>query len=443
MKAGLALAALPLIGNCAPSERRVIVIGAGIAGLTAARDLQASGARVIVVEARDRIGGRIHTSRAWSDVPVDLGASWIHGTAGNPVTDLARQAGAGTVATSYDSTLLHIDPALRALGAASRGTAGAEAAVGRALAWAERRDADVSLQQALAAVASRLDPVQRAQLDFHVNAAYEQEYAGSAASLSAWSLEEGEEFGGPDVLFPHGYGQLVDHLARGLDVRPGRVVTSVTVTPGGVVAGFADGASLAADEALVTVPLGVLKAGAIAFDPPLSPAKAQGIERLGMGLLNKHWLRFERVFWPPEFDWHEFLSASKGHWAQWVSLARLDDTPVLLAFSAADEAERVEQLGDAAILGEIMAVARRMFGASAPDPVAAQITRWRSDPFARGSYSFHAVGSTPEDRRALARTESGRVHFAGEAQSDLHPGTVHGALISGRNAAASILAGAR
>ena len=96
---------------------------------------------------------------------------------------------------------------------------------------------------------------------------------------------------------------------------------------------------------------------------------------------------------------------------------------------------------DEEILDEIMAVARQMFGQDAPDPVATQFTRWRADPFARGAYSYYAAGSTPDDRKALARTEQDRVHFAGEAQSHLHPNTVHGALLSGQAAAAKIAAG--
>lgn len=418
------------------------MIGAGIAGLSAARELAASGVNVVVVEARDRIGGRIHTSKLWPDLPMDLGASWIHGTKGNPITALAKEAGAQTVATSYDSTLLHIDPALAASGVTSRGTRTAERLFDRAMAWAEEQNSDVSVQTALNAASASLDPARRAQLDFHVNATYEQEYSGSADQLSAWSLEEGEEFDGADVLFPQGYGQLTDHLAHGLDLRLNRAVSTVTTHAKGVTLDFANGEQIEADAALVTVPLGVLKSGDITFNPPLSQRKQQAIQSLGMGLLNKHWLRFDRVFWPPDYDWHEFLSADKGRWSEWVSLAKLGNTPVLLAFSAAEQAEAAEQLPDADILAGIMDTARTMFGSSTPDPVASQITRWRSDPFARGSYSFYAVGSTPEDRRALAQPESQRLFFAGEAQSDLYPGTVHGAYLSGQVAANRILEGA-
>lgn len=432
---------LPATARCSPVPKRVVIVGAGIAGLAAADALRSAGIETIIVEARDRIGGRIHTSKLWPDSPMDLGASWIHGTRGNPVTALAKVAGASMVETSYDSAALYIDPALQAMGVRKSGASKAAAKLDAAMAWAEDQEQDMPIQSALDKVAppGSLSAAERAQLDFYVSSNYEQEYAGSAQQLSASWVEEGKEFGGEDALFPGGYGQIIAHLAKGLDIRLGQMVTTIKTRTAGVTLTLSDGVALEADHVLVTVPLGILKAGKIAFDPPLSAPKQQAIERLGMGLLNKHLLRFDHVFWPKDYDWHEYLSARKGEWSEWVSLAKIHDTPVMMVFSAADHAEKVEKMDDRAIVADIMSTARQMFGSSTPDPVAAQITRWRADPFAGGSYSFYASGSTPEDRKTLAESEAARLHFAGEAQSVDYPGTVHGALLSGRAAARRII----
>lgn len=438
----LAASAFVPAAACSAAVRRpVVIVGAGMAGLAAAVDLRAAGHEVVIVEARARSGGRIHTSRLWPGLPMDMGASWIHHIDGNPVTDLARSAGAEFATTSYESSRLYIDPALAALGVMDGGEADAERLVGRAIGWAGQQPADVSLQSAIDAVApaTTLDAARRAQLNFYLAGAYEQEFAASTAHLSMRSLDDGEEFDGEDALFPNGYGQIIDHLARGMDIRMNQKVTGVRMTRDGATVSLRDGSVLEAGHVLITVPLGVLKTGDIAFDPPLPADKREAIDRLGMGLLNKHWLRFDRPHWDTSVDWHERLTEAKGEWSEWVSLAKLNDTPALLVFSAADHAERVEQMDDAAIVSSIMGAARTMFGSALPDPQAVQISRWRADPFACGAYSFHAVGSGPEQRRILARSEHGRLHFAGEAQNDRYPSTVHGALLSGRAAARAII----
>jgi len=388
---------------------------------------------VTVLEARNRIGGRIHTSRLWQDLPVDLGASWIHGVERNPVTELAAEAGAATVMTSYDSSQLHIAQSLRAVGVRWRGGDWASRVVEDAIEAAERAE-DTSLRAAIDRVSppDRRSAIQRAQLEFHLAGNYEQEYSGAAENLSARNIEDAEEFDGHDVLFPGGYDQITHILARGLDIWLTSTVAQVRWGEGGAEVELSNGETRRTDQVIVTVPLGVLKSGAIRFAPELPGDKRQAIERLGMGLLNKHFLRFDRVFWAPEYDWHELMKETPGRWSQWVSLAKIG-APLLLGFTGADAARAVEPRDDRAIVAEAMEAVRAMFGARAPDPIAWQLTRWSSDPRAGGSYSFNAVGSGRAERDVLARAEAGGVlRFAGEACNSAYPGTVHGALLSGR-----------
>lgn len=419
--------------------RRVIVVGAGLAGLAAARDLQAMGADVQVLEARARIGGRIWTSRLWRDLPMDLGASWIHGTKGNPLTKLADQAGAGLVHTDYDSAM-----ALDAEGQELDLSAAYDLAarmLGQARAKAERLDADVSVKAAVEAtdVWAKADPARLRQLRHVLSGSLEAEYGGSLAEMSGWYYDDSQEFSGPDALFPGGFDQIIRHLARGLDIRTKTVVTGVAQDGAGARLTLRGGERLTADHVIITLPLGVLQAGDITFDPPLSPARQTAISALGMGLLNKCWLRFDRISWPDDVDWIEWLGPRPGGWAQWVSLGQALSAPVLLAFHAADAARDLERQSDAATMDAAHQALKSMFGTRFAAPIAAQITRWSQDPYSRGAYSFHAVGSGPQSRAALGGAEwQGALVFAGEACSPEYWGTAHGAVLSGRLAAKAI-----
>ncbi|SPF80280.1 flavin monoamine oxidase family protein [Pseudoprimorskyibacter insulae] len=430
---GAALAALATKGAAQGAGRDIIVIGAGLAGLSAARDLAAQGHRVTVLEARNRIGGRIWTSRLWSDLPMDLGASWIHGIEGNPITDLAQEAGAKVVPTSYDAALM-----LDASGAAiDPDLAPATKILRRALEAAESHGRDLSVRAALEGSAGWADAGAdlRRLVNHVINSTLEQEHGGAADRLSAWHGDDGDEFDGEDAVFPGGFGQVTEHLARGLSIRLSTPVAALA--PGRVT--LADGTVLRADHVVLTVPLGVLRAGAIDLAEPLAQNRQQAIDTLEMGLLNKVWLRFDKVAWSDDVDWIEWLGPRPGHWAEWLSLTRSLGAPVLLGFRAAAEAAGAEALSDSDTRADATEALRAMFGSSFPAPADLQITRWGRDPWARGSYSFNAVGTTPKTRAALAGSDwDGALWFAGEACETGYFGTAHGAVLSGRSVAQAL-----
>lgn len=406
-----------------------------MAGLGAARALRARGISVFVLEARDRIGGRIHTSRMVPGWPIDLGASWIHGARGNPLTGLADEAGLKRVSTQWEprpvfapgGTRIETDDAWDLT----------EKLLDEARAGAETRESDVSLADAIRGLDGwrELGVRERRLVRYHLNSEIEHEYAADWDQLSTWYFDDVDGFPGPDLIFPDGYGALADHLSNGTPIRTGTVVERIERRREGVRLHTRSGETFSARHALVTVPLGVLKAGDITFTHPLSRARQAAIDSIGMGLINKCCLLFDRPFWPDNADAFAYFGETDGYWAEWLSLSRATGQPSLIGFNAGSATDEIETLDDRQTTARAMDVLRSVFGSSAPAPQAVQISRWRSDPFARGSYSFTAVGSDRASCRALAGADwDGRLVFAGEACHEDHPATVHGAYMSGRDA---------
>jgi monoamine oxidase len=410
-----------------------------MAGLGAARLLHDAGVPVTVIEARDRIGGRTHTSRLWHDLPVDMGASWIHGTRGNPLTALAREQGLKITPTSY-ARAATFDADGRPV-AVAKAEKRAIKLVEAARARVDDADADMSLQAAVEASRAwqALSPAARRIARQAINTRIEHEYSGDWAALSAWHFDAGKDFPGPEAVVTPGFGPVLSHLARGLDLRLGEPVTLLAPTATGVAVTTARGIHHAR-HAIVTVPLAVLRDGRIAFAEPLAPARQRAIDGLGTGLLNKCVLRFDRVFWPPGLDWIGYLGPTETLWAEWTSHLRATGQPLLAGFNAARMADEVEGWDDRTTTASAMAALRAMFGTSVPDPTGSQISRWRRDPFALGAYSFKAVGTRRADRKNLFGPDwEGRLQFAGEATSRDCPATVHGALLTGQATATALL----
>lgn len=424
-----ALAAATLLAGCGgggATGEHVVVVGAGMAGLAAARRLADEGVEVTVIEARERIGGRMWTDTSLG-VPIDLGAAWIHGTDGNPIVGLAAEVGAQTVETDFYDVLLFDD----------RGEVDAVDAQAAFETWdkivdeietlSENAGDSASLADGLAEAADLNDPL----IAWTIRSSIVSEYAADPEDLSLkWFGSEGE-LDGPDLILPGGYDELAQHLARGLTIRRGTEVTRITHDGARVLVDTSQG-PVAADRAIITVPLGVLKAQTIAFDPPLPEAKRRAIERLGFGLLDKVVLAFEEPFWPESPDMLG-LVGPKRPIADLVNGLTFAGTPLLVGLRGGAAARSREALSDQDAVGEVLAAL------DAPTPTGALVTRWAADPYARGSYSFLAVGSSPADLRALAEPVGERLLFAGEATHEEFFATVHGAYMSGIREAERIL----
>jgi polyamine oxidase len=420
-----------------PLARRVVVIGAGMSGLAAARELRRAGCEVAVLEGRNRLGGRTWTDHRMG-LPMDMGAHWIEGTSGNPLTALARELGVRTVPTPGDEALLFDHDGRRLSERQAEELEEEFDALIEELGEIED-DGHLSVGAAIerSLEGEELSPLQQRALDYG-RSWYENETAADLGEMSLAGADEGDGFGGGAAILPDGYGELARRLARDLDVHLSQPVSEVNWEGREVRVVTRTGATFAADRVVITLPLGVLKAGGLRFRPALPPETAEAIDRLGMGVLDKAILTFARASWP-EADTFGYLSQSAGEWPEWYNLGKyLGGRPILLTFCAGRVARRMEAAPEADVRDRLVAIVRTMFGSRTPEPTQVVLTRWAADPFSRGSYSFLPVGARPQDRKALARPLGERLHFAGEATSVSYFATVHGAYLSGLRAAREI-----
>jgi monoamine oxidase len=420
-----------------PVARPVIVIGAGVAGLAAARALHDAGLDVVVLEARDRIGGRAYT-RDVGSAPVDAGAMYVHGVVENPLAALCDALGIAYVPRS--SGLIPVFDAASG-GLVEGGFVQLMTATrdfeNRIETLAAALPADASMRDGIEAFLGEADELsedQRRFASFALNQLLIEIYESGppdTMSLRAYVESPYEEFAGGNHVLPGGYVQVVDSLAQGLEIRLNEPVSRIAYDDAGVTVTTPSG-DLHGSHTIVTVSLGVLKAGNIVFDPPLPASKSAAIERLDMGNLEKVILRFDEPFWREHGATFFYIAETPGEFpcfTDWIDAA---GAPTLVCLYGGRSARDVlDKWEDEEIAARSVQALREIFGADVPDPIATHVTRWRDDPWTLGSYSYLPIGSSSEDMRELGRPVGERLLFAGEATEPLLYATVHGALVSG------------
>lgn len=413
--------------------KTVIVVGAGISGLAAAKKLKENGFNVIVLEAQSKVGGRLKTNRSLG-VAFDEGASWIHGTAGNPITSLAQQAGMNTAFTD-DESILAYD-----LGGVLHSDSNFSDTEDKFYTVLETLKNNGSSTKSFETVFNELYPTYcNDRLWKFFLSTYLTFDTGDLNMLSSLLYNEGEEFGGEERISVNGYDTIPSYLAIGLNIQLNQKVTKIDYSNTKILVSH-NGTVTEADYVLVTVPLGVLKANKIDFVPSLPNTKQNAIQKVGVNCVNKFLLTWETAFWDDE-QYICYTPDIKDKFNYFVNVKKYQPTVnALMTFAYADKARQTENMTDQQIIEEIMTHLRDIYGNNIPYPKNILRTKWQTNEYSYGSYSYTAVGTEMRHFDDLAEEIDDKIFFAGEHTEIDYFSTAHGAYLSGIREADKIIA---
>lgn len=425
----------------AAASPKVVIVGAGIAGIACALRLAQAGIQATILEAQNRAGGRIVTDRS-TGIPMDLGAGWIHGPDGNnPITPLARKANARLFVTDDDSLEVFNTQGQAIADALIESS---EQAYNELLAEVERRaqalPADLSIRDIIAQTdAEKLDD----PLWVWMMTSYtEFDFGGPIERLSAKYFTNDEVFPGNDVIFPDGYDVLIQSLVDPIAdrIRYNKAVSQAEYAPAeGVRLTTRDGEKIEADYAVITVPLGVLKKQVINFAPALDAERLALWNRIETGAVNKVFLVWDEAFWDPKTQYIGYTDPVKGKFTYFLNYRTFSDANVLVTFGFGNYGFELEKLSDAQIQSQVMQTLRTIYGNDIPEPKRMVVTRWSQNPYSYGAYSYPTVGMNEDDFDQMGEPVANRLLFAGEHTITQYRGTVHGAYLTGIREAERIL----
>jgi monoamine oxidase len=403
----------------------VVIVGAGAAGIAAARALKAAGKRYILIESRDRAGGRLWTSSELGH-PFDAGGAYIHFAERNPWTDIAAELNVdlrGGQRLWSGSIAFRNGMALTPAAASSR-WAGMRM-VADAYEDVDERE-DVSIATALKNQEQEVRDLGRIQSQ--MAAGEDPEWV----SVSDWNkLESGQ-----NRLVPGGYGTLAARAAEPLDVRFNVRVTAINWS-GQMVSVTTDKGVIRARKVILTVPVGVLKAGRIRFTPGLPSEYTRALDGMRMGALSKVALRFKDEKFG--FSAHQFL-AEIGEPSRAITFEAWPfDSDLIVSTFGGDYARGLAKQGEAAAVDHALERFVKIAGADARKAfTGGKLAGWSEDPHALGSYAVILPGRL-KARESLARPVADKLWFAGEATAGAFAMTAGGAYIAGRDAARAVI----
>ena len=427
-------------------EFDAVVVGAGVAGLSAARKLSAAGLKLAVVEARERIGGRIFTLHdPLAPVPIELGAEFVHGQPPE-LFALMRNVGLTTAQVMGDHMCFRsgsileceewMDKVLAVL-ESMRAYAGEDRCFQSFIA---QSDYDDEAKTGAVSFVEGFNAADRHRVGVH-SLVRQQNAEDAIDGEKTYRVLNGYD-AVPHFLFqssrPDAVSLLLNTVADGIEWRRGRVQIAVKSRMG---LAFEP---IVAKKAVVTLPLGVLQAGAVRFLPEV-PGLRETLDRLAMGKAIRIALRFREAFWESrsELTRMSFLHSGDEWFPTWWSALPIR-APILTGWAGGPKAARFDGHSETFILERAVGALSRLFGMEAKTVIGLldtwHIHNWHADPFSLGSYSYVPSGSLPAVEK-LAEPIDDTLYFAGEAtDTEGHWGTVHGAMATGIRAARQVLA---
>jgi monoamine oxidase len=428
---------LPLLPSCEEksspiaTEKKIIIIGAGISGLAAAKYFKDRGIEAIVIEGQEKVGGRLRTDNSLG-IAFDEGASWIHGPDGNPITPLANSAGANTFLTDDNKlAVFDIDGSEYMDNILDE----AEGQYEKALASLDG-EVNESFQEVFY---DEYPHYQNNRLwTFMLSAFLEFDTGGDISMLSSLDFYDDEAFNGKDLIITNGFDKIAQFLAEGIDVRLNTKVSGIDYE-GEKIQLTTNQDNFEADFVLLTVPLGVLKNNAISFIPVLPNRIQKSIDKIKMGSVNKFLCIWDTPFWDTDLQYIGYTAETKGKFNYFMNVSKFADVNALMSFTFGAYSKLTEEMTDAEVIDEIMNHLKTIYGNSIPNPTNMLRTKWNTNKFSFGAYSYATNGTRSSDFEAFEESIDNKLFFAGEHTNRDYRGTVHGAYLSGIREAEKIV----
>uniref|UniRef100_A0A8B9HV38 [histone-H3]-N(6),N(6)-dimethyl-L-lysine(4) FAD-dependent demethylase n=1 Tax=Astyanax mexicanus TaxID=7994 RepID=A0A8B9HV38_ASTMX len=422
-------------------NKKVLVVGAGPSGLAAARQLQNFGMQVVVLESRDRIGGRVWDDKSLG-VTVGRGAQIVNGCVNNPIALMCEQVRETCI--FYEASLLKEHLLIVNLSYQLLEKLSGHFVILSSFSFSEKIQevCKTFLQESTI----QFSELEEKVLQFHLSN-LEYACASTLDQVSAQSWDHNEffaQFSGDHTLLTEGYSTLLHKLAQGLDIHLNSPVQSIDYSGNLVVVTTSGGTKFTAQKVLVTAPLALLQKNIIQFNPSLPERKLKAIHSLGAGIIEKIALQFPYRFWDSKVKGADYF----GHVPPSPEKRGLfsvfyDMTPkcVLMSVITGEAVALVKDLEEKAVVQLCMNVLRELFKEQeVPDPLKFFMTHWSKDVWSQMSYSFVKTGGSGEAYDIIAEDVQGKVFFAGEATNRHFPQTVTGAYLSGVREASKIAA---